>query len=48
MDKTVQFQDLISNENNKMNFITVETSFGFIENYSSFVENLNSLAKRIP
>lgn len=48
MDKTVQFQDVIMNENNKMNFVTVETSFGFIENYSGFVENLNILAKKIP
>jgi len=36
------------NENNKMNFVPSETSFGFIENYSGFVENLNTLAKKIP
>jgi hypothetical protein len=38
---------MINEENNRMNFTPSETTFGYVEQYSEFVEFLGVLGKKL-
>lgn len=48
MTKAVDLQKMITEENTRMNFSPSETTFGYVQQYSEFVEFLTVLGKKLP